>query len=57
MEQFLLPEPLKNGNLAEGWEKFKREFTQFLVATEKTKVKTGILLRVIVAEFIYLSSL
>ena len=50
MEQFLLPEPLKNGNLAEGWEKFKKEFTQFLVATEKTeadtKVKTAILLRV-----------
>ena len=37
MEQFLLPEPLKDGNLAEGWEKFKREFTQFLVATEKNR--------------------
>ena len=37
MEPFLLPEPLKDGNLAEGWKKFKREFTQFLVATEKNR--------------------
>ena len=47
----MIPELLEDGNLAEGWEKFKREFTQFLIATEKseadTKVKTAILLRII----------
>jgi len=46
-----LPEPLKDGNLGESWERFKREFQQFLVATERdasdTKIKTAILLRVI----------
>ena len=46
-----MPEHLKDGNLAEGWKKFKREFEQFLEATEKTeaagKVKVNILLRVI----------
>ena len=51
MEQLLAPQPLKDGNLAEGWKKFRREFEQFLEATERTaadaKVKTAILLRVI----------
>ena len=51
MEQLLAPQALKDGNLAESWKKFIREFTQFLEATEKTdadpKVKTAILLRVI----------
>lgn len=51
MERLLAPDALRDGNLAEGWKKFKREFTQFLEATEKTnadsKVKVAILLRVI----------
>lgn len=51
MEQLLAPQPLKDGNLAEGWKKFIREFEQFLEATERTsadpKVKTAVLLRVI----------
>ncbi|XP_067949472.1 uncharacterized protein [Watersipora subatra] len=51
MERLFVPEQLKDGNLAEGWRKFKREFEQFLEATEKTeaagRVKVNILLRVI----------
>ena len=51
MEQLLAPQPLKDGSLAEGWKRFKREFAQFLEATDRTevdgKVKTAILLRVI----------
>lgn len=51
MEQLLAPEPLKDGNLSEGWKKFKRKFAQFLIATEKADasngVKTSILIRVI----------
>ena len=51
MEQFLAPEPLKDGNLGEGWKRFKREFEQFLMAIGKTNAdksrKTAILLRVI----------
>ena len=47
----MAPDALRNGNLAEGWKKFKREFTQFLEATEKSdadsKVRVAILLRVI----------
>ena len=51
MERLLAPEALKDGNLSEGWRRFKREFEQFLEAIEKTeaddKVKVSILLRVI----------
>jgi len=50
MEQLLAPQPLKDRNLAEGWRRFKREFGQFMEATERTgadkKVKVAILLRV-----------
>ena len=51
MDKLLLPEQLKEGNLSESWERFKREFNQFLIATERDKadpkIKTTILLRVI----------
>ena len=47
----LAPEQLKDGNLAENWKIFKREFQQFLTATGRSKgtkeVKTAILLRTI----------
>ena len=51
MERLFVPEQLKDGNLAEGWRKFRREFEQFLEATEKTeaddRVKVNMLLRVV----------
>ena len=52
MDKLLLPDALRDdGNLGESWERFKREFNQFIVATEREKVdkkiKTAILLRVI----------
>jgi hypothetical protein len=52
MDKLLLPDALRDdGNLGESWERFKREFNQFIVATEREKVdkkiKTTILLRVI----------
>ena len=51
MDKLLVPEQLKEGNLSESWERFKREFNQFLIATEcdkaDPKIKTAILLRVI----------
>jgi hypothetical protein len=52
MDKFLAPEQLRDsGSLSEGWEKFKKEFELFLVASEKKeadgKVKTAILLRTI----------
>ena len=51
MEQLLAPETLKDGNLGEGWIKFKREFEHFLLAIGKadanSRRKTAILLRVI----------
>ena len=51
MEQLLAPVPLKDGNLAEGWKRFKREFSQFMIATGKDKsskaVRVAILLRTI----------
>ena len=51
MEQLLAPEPLKDGNLAEGWKRFKREFSQFIIATGKDKsskaVRVAILLRTV----------
>ena len=51
MDKFLAPEQLKEGNLSEPWERFKREFNQFLITTERDKtdpkIKTAILLRLI----------
>ena len=51
MDKLLVPEQLKEGNLRESWKRFKREFNQFLIATERDKadpkIKMAILLRVI----------
>lgn len=52
MERFLLPDPLPvSGNLPEQWLRFKKQFTQFIDASDKAdanaKTKTAILLRCI----------
>ena len=52
MERFLLPDPLPaSGNLPEQWLHFKKQFAQFLDASDKSdanaKTKTAILLRCI----------
>ena len=53
MDRYLLPEPLPaTGNLPEEWARFKKQFEQFLDASEKSGVsrdtaKIAILLRTI----------
>ena len=52
MDRYLLPEPLPaTGNLPEQWGSFKKQFEQFLGASEKSgvsdKAKIAILLRTI----------
>ena len=51
MEKHLVPEPIGEGDLTSHWIRFKREFTQFLTATEKgdasEQVKLAIFLRIV----------
>ena len=51
MEKHLVPEPIGEGDLTSHWIRFKREFTQFLTATEKgdasKQVKLAIFLRIV----------
>ena len=51
MEKQLIPEPIGEGDLSSHWVRFKREFTQFLTATEKgsasEQVKLAIFLRTV----------
>ena len=51
MEKQLIPEPIGEGDLSSHWIRFKREFTQFLTATEKgsasEQVKLAIFLRTV----------
>ena len=50
-EKYLAPEPIREGELHKQWQRFKREFKQFLTAVgndDATRaVKTAIFLRIV----------